>query len=277
MTAVSGLLADVAWTGYTGLYASPGYVRPYRFTLDVPGATFPTTGFSPTVVVATNGALPYSWGGTITCRAPNTPASGFSGNVSWSGGSYTGYATNVREWNLDISWAEKQVTAMDGSGVNAHSWIPLLASWRGGFSGYVDTANKLELPNLPGVALATLTLKLLENSAGTDDTIAGTAIATQVTSDVGVETGGDFTYSFEGSGQLTVAGTNYGVASSGIFSGGALITPTANTLTLTAGTSLTYSGSAFPTGISWRVGVASGIECVIRYRGTGALTTAEPA
>lgn len=268
MAAINGLAATVAWTGYTGLYASPGYVKPYRFSLNLAGATFPATGFGGSAVIAaTNSALPYSWSGSLTCRAPNTPASGYTGLVTWST-----YSTNIREWGLDLAWAEKQVTAFNGTGVSAHDYIPLEASWRGTFAGYLDGTTNVTLPTVPGATYASLALKLLE--ATTDDTLTGTAAATQISADVGIGTGGDFAYSFEGSGDLVAAGTNYGVASSGIFSSGSLITPTAGSLVLTAISGRTFTGNAFPTGVSWRVGVAAGIEATINFRGTGALTIA---
>lgn len=274
MTAISGLASGVAWTGYTGLYASTGYVNPYAFSLNVQGGTFTTTGSSTGgVVVATNGTLPYSWGGSITCRAPKTPASGYSGSVAWSSGNY---ATNVREWTLEASCGEKDVTAFDGSGILAKAFLPLLWSWRGTFAGYIDGTTALALPTAPGATLATLTLKLLDNGVGTDDTLVGTAATENLTGNVGTETGGEFSYGFTGSGTLTADGDNYGANSSGVFddSTGALITPSAGSLVLTAASGRTYTGNAFPTRLSWRVGVASGSECTIDFRGTGALTIA---
>jgi hypothetical protein len=272
MAAINGLAASVAWTGYTGLYASPGYIKPYQFSIDVQGGTIRTDGFGGSAVITqTNVAQPYSWTASFTSRSPNTPNSGYSGSVAWSAGNY---ATNVRDWTLDIRWTEKQVTAFDGSGVVAHSFIPLLASWGGTFSGYIDGTTALALPTTPGATLATLTLKALENGGGTDDTLAGSALATRMGGNAGVDQGGEFSYSFEGSGTLTAAGDNYGANSSGIFDDGAgtLVTPTAGQLTLTAASGRTYVGDAFPTGLSWRAGVDSGLEVVTTVRGTGALT-----
>lgn len=269
MAAINGLAAAFAWTGYTGLYASPGFLKPYKFNISVQGGAIDTTGFGGSAVITrTNIAAPYSWTFSVTCRSPNTPASGFSGSVAWSSGNYS---TNVRDWNLDLRYGEKQVTAMDGSGVVAHSFIPLAASWSGGFTGYIDGTTALALPTLPGATLATLTLKALENSAGTDDTLAGSALVTQLTGDVGVDGSGEYSYSFEGSGDLAAAGTNYGVASTGIWSGGSLVTPAAGEVTITAATGRTFVGDAFTTGVSWRVNVDSGIEVVLSGRGTGAL------
>lgn len=270
MTAINGLAAAVAWTGYTGLYASPGLIKPYRFTLSIDGGAIETTGFGGSAIITrTNIAAPYSWSGSITCRSPNTPATGFSGSVAWSSGNYS---TNVRDWNLNLQCGEKQVTAFDGTGIVAHQFIPLAWSWSGGFTGYIDGTTALALPTVPGATLATLTLKALENTGTTDDTLAGTAVVTQVGADVGIDGTGDYSYAFTGSGDLTAAGDNYGVASTGVWSSGALVTPTAGSLVLTAATSRTYTGNAFPTGIAWRVGVDSGIEVTINFRGTGALT-----
>ena len=273
MAAINGLTADVAWTGYTGLYASVGYLKPYAFSLDVQGGVFPTTGLNgATTITATNSALPYSWGGSLTCRGINPPQSGYSGNVSWGSGNYS---TNVREWTCDVAWGEKETTAFTGSAVNAKTFIPLLASWGGTFAGYIDDTTALELPTLPNGTLQALTLKLFEAGA-TDDELAGAAAVTQMGADTGVETGGDFSYGYTGSGTLTATGVGYTVNTSGIFDDttGALLTPTAGSLVLTAATSRTYTGNAFPTGVSWRVGVAEAIEVTINFRGTGALTIA---
>lgn len=276
MTAVSGLASSVAWTGFTGLFASPGYAKSYRFTLDMQGADFPTTCQDGAAVVATRGPLPYSWGGSITCRAPNTPASGYSGSVAWDAGEY---ATNVREWALNVNYGEKETTAFDdaGTGILFKTFIPLLASWDGSFAGYIDDTTALAKPTAAGIAaanFAALTLKLLDQGGSADDTLVGDAITTAVSADLGVETGGDFSYTFGGSGQLTAAGVNYGENSSGVFddSTGVLVTPSAGSLVLTSAASRTYTGNAFPVGLSWRVGVTSGAELVIRFRGTGALT-----
>ena len=270
MTAINGLTAGVTWgdadaAGYTGLYGS--LVKPYQFSLNIAGGTIPTTGFTGSAVVtATSTAVPYSWSGSLTCRAPTTPASGYSGLVTW-----TTYSTNIHEWTCDVNWGEKQVTSFNGSSITAHSYIPLIASWRGTFAGYLDGTTPVTLPTLPAASYASLALKLLENTGTVDDTLTGTAAATQISSSATVGGGGDFSYSYEGSGDLVAAGDNYGDANTGIFTSGSLITPTENELVITAATGRTYTGQAFPTSVSWRVGVGSGIECVINFRGTSTL------
>lgn len=275
MAAISGLGSGIAWTGYTGLYASTGYLAPHSFTLNIDGGTFPTTASNTSgVIVATNGALPYSWGGTISFYGMNPPQSGYSGSVSWGAGNYS---TNVREWSIDISWTEKKVTAF-GSPVLAHSYIPTLASWRGTFAGYVDGTAALAPPTLPNGTIQTLTLMLFDEATN-DDKLTGTAIVRQLGAAIGVATGGDFSYSFEGTGQLTSnpLATYWGVASSGIFhdTTGALVTPTAGQITLTAASGRTYGGAsgglAFPTRLSMNCTVDAGISGTIDFRGTGAL------
>lgn len=273
MAAISGLAAAVAWTGYTGLYASPGIVKPYMFSLSVQGGALETTGFGGSAVISTTKiAAPYSWSGSITCRSPNTVQTGYSGSVAWSVGTFD-YATNIREWNLDLTCGEKLVTAFNGTGVVAHSYIPLAWSWRGGFTGYHDGTTPPDLPDIPTNTLSTITLMALNTT--TDDTLSGSCVVTQLGVDVGVADGtADVAYSFEGTGGLTAAGTDYGVASTGIWSSGSLVTPTPGSLVLTAASGRTYTGDAFPTGVSWRVGVADVIETVISFRGTGALSIA---
>lgn len=272
MTAINGLASAVAWTGYTGLYASPGILKPYKFSLNVQGGNIETTGMGGAAVITqTNIAAPYQWSGSFTCRSPNTPQSGYTGNVSWATGTFD-YATNVRDWTCDLRCGEKQVTAFNGTGVVAHAFIPLAWSWGGTFSGYLDGTTPPDLPDLPTNTLSTLTL--LAYNTTTDDTLSGSAVVTQLTADAGVDGTGEFSYSYVGTGDLAIAGTNYGIASTGIWSGGSLITPTAGSLVLTSTTSRTYTGNAFPTGVSWRVGVDSGIEVVVSFRGTGALTVA---
>lgn len=271
MAAITGLASDVAWTGYTGLYASPGYVSPYAFTLDIQSGVVEATRQFPPTIVRTHLALPYSWSGTITCRAHRTAVTGYSGSVSWSDSQYD---TNIREWSLDLSWGEKDVTAFDGSGVVARTFLPLLASWRGAFSGFIDGTTALTLPNTGATTIGDLTLKLLETT--TDDTLSGSAIVTQVGANVSALGEADVSYTFEGTGQLTAAGTNYGANSSGIFDdvAGTLKTPAAGSLVLTATSGRTYTGNAFPNRLSWRTPVDGGIECVIGFRGTGALSIA---
>jgi hypothetical protein len=276
MAAISGLASAVAWTGYAGLYASPGYVAPYAFTLDVPNGLAVTTAMPtvPPAIVRTAIPTAYSWGGSITCRAPFTAASGTSGSVVWATDDPVRYDTAIREWSLDISWGEKDVTAFTGVNVVAKTWIPLLASWRGSFVGFLDDTVPTTLPCVPGyTTLGSLELQLQDTT--TDDTLTGQAIVTQLSAAAGVEGTGDVTYSFEGTGQLTAAGVAYAVDNSGIFAAaGTIITPTAGSLVLTAAAGKTFTGNAFPTRVSWRVGVTSGIECVIQFCRTCALVIA---
>ncbi len=272
MAAISGLAATVAWTGYTGLYASPGIIKPYRYSLSVQGGAIVNTAFGGSAVISTTKmAAPYSWTGSITCRSPATPQTGYSGSVAWATGTFD-YATGIREWNLDLTCDEKLVTVFNGTGVVAHAYIPLAWSWRGGFTGYHDDTTPPDLPDIPTNTLSTLTLMAVNTTV--DDTLSGTAVVTQLGVDVGVDGTGDVAYSFEGTGGLTAAGTDFGIASTGIWSSGSLVTPTAGSLVLTAASGRTYTGNAFPTGVSFRVGVDSGIETTIAFRGTGALTIA---
>ena len=274
MAVINGLASGVAWTGFTGLFASPGYASPYKFDLNIAGGSVESTGYGGSAVIAsTHLPTPASWTGTITCRAPNTVQTGYAGLVSFSGSEYT---SNIKDWALTLAYASKEVTAFNGTGVSWKEFVALAASWSGTFSGFVDGTTPVTPPTLPGATLSTITCKLIDQGASADDTLSGAAMVTQTGPSAGLDGSNEASLSFQGSGVLTAAGVNYGTNSSGVFddTAGTIVTPSAGSLVLTAASGRTYTGDAFPTSLAWRCGVATALELVIGVQGTGALTIA---
>jgi hypothetical protein len=190
---------------------------------------------------------------------------GNAGIVTFSGG----YVLNVKEWNLDLAWEVLKSTAMSGSVVTAHSFIPGILKWNGSFKGNADTGTGIEPP---GEDAAALVLKLMEDGA-TDLQVSGSAISTSVSTMVKPGQLVEYTYDFTGTGNLTsqAGGTNY---TTFLWSNGSVPKPSTGELVLTSYTGRTYTGDAFMKSMKIAVSVENIITIDIVAQGTGALAIA---
>lgn len=114
-------------------------------------------------------------------------ANGQNGNVS-----FTNLTAGTKGWSLDYSADALETTDFADSG--KRTYIAGLSGWSGSVDCVWDPANTA----VPGDT-ATLTL-----TADTGDTYAGTAIMTGLSLSVDVAGVNTVSYSFQGSGTLTI-------------------------------------------------------------------------
>lgn len=232
---------------------------PYTFNLNVPQDVFDSTEFGAMAVANTNGLK--AWTATINAKFPKAGAKiGNGGLVTFS----SGYAANVRDWNMAVNAAEHDVTVFDGT--TPPTWrefLPGLVSWAGAYNAMIDDTTPLVVPG----ASAAATFKLTEDGT-TDRTLAGDVVVSSLGATVNVGDRNMAAYAFAGNGDLTAAGT------ANIFASGAVGIPDVTEVIFKATNSRTYTGLCFWTSIGVTVPVDGLIEVTATLRGSGALVAA---
>lgn len=261
-----------ATVGYSGVVTSwagtPFDVTKFldaSVNFSVDGEELDVTGFGSSLEAMTYIPGLRAWSAQMSGWFPAAGAlTGHAGNVSWGDSTY---ATNVREWSLDIAAAEHDVTVFDGAGVVWRSFVPGLYSWSGTYNAFIDSSTALTVPTAAAGTLGTVTLKLTEDG-GTDRTFSGAAMIRQVSGAIPVNGVNTANYAFRGSGALTSAGTNNIIAS------GAVAKPAVGSLVFQAASGRTYTGNAFATSVQVQVAVDGATQITVNARGSGALTPA---
>lgn len=214
-----------------------------------------------------------SWGGTISGRllTSSVPQVGYVGNLAVSSATDT-YVTHVRSWSATITAIELDVTEYNSAATTAgwRSFRPGLVRLTGTFEALVDDATVLKPPYMATTTLPTLTLTLT-----TGNTLAFSAIVSQMGLAIPVGDLNRVTYSFESTGDITAAGTG------NLFPAATIDIPTWDatpdgvadtTLVFQAAASRTFTGAAFWTSIGITHNPAAYIDVAVQYRGSGALT-----
>lgn len=257
-----GHKGSIQWgaTGSTHKHLAETGTKPYTFAVTLDGddgdvLTFNDQGIARALKGITSWSFEFS-----TYLA--TPVMGHVGLVTFA----AGYTVNLDEWSIEIEREEADVTAF---GATERAWIPGPMRWRGEFSGFLDTttpAAMISNANEP----ASATFKYDERGA-VDATLSGTIFTIGATIQVAANAPNRIGYRFRGSGDITQSTPSTGTT---IIPPGALGLQDAETVTLTASTGRTYSGSAFWRRIQVRVRVGSPVEVSVSARGTGVLTIA---
>jgi predicted secreted protein len=118
--------------------------------------------------------------------------SGKSGNVTVAASDVTG----IKSWTLDQTFDALEGTAFDSSG--HRTYIPGLDGWSGSFEGYKNGA-----PLTIGTEIALV----LEESETATQVFSGQAIITGFNASTGVDGLSTYSYTFQGTGALTIATT----------------------------------------------------------------------
>lgn len=266
MTVVNGLAGKVtSWSGYTALIGT--LAKPLGITLDMQGGNSDKTGFgSSGVIVKANNPTLRSYLARIQGYFLNAgPVNGSTGLITFA----SGFVAHAHAFTLEITWDEEQYAVFNGSGVDDWSYAPLLASWRGTWTTYLDSDTAFSDIDGATDSSAAATFKLFENTV--DDTLAGNIIVTGGPVQVPVNGLPTLQYSFMGDGQLTAAGTVLGVTGTGIFDDSAktLVTPTPGSLVWQIAASRTVTATAFPNrvAIGCQIGQTTTLDIDARISG----------
>lgn len=174
----------------------------------------------------------------------------------------------LKEWEIQIKAASGDVTAL---GAAWRSYSPGVVTWSAKAKGYLDAAILALCPNLstqPSSATFTIV------SGGTGKQLAGTVIgkSTKITNKIGSVAEVD--YDFQGTGNLTTAGTATYLwaqdTGGGVYT---ITTPeTSKTLTFQANSGQSFSGYANWTDISISNAIGSPVTVKVKAVGVGVLT-----
>jgi hypothetical protein len=233
-------------------------MRPNEFSLNMNNADLDTTPFTgPTVY---GSALPglREWSGSIAgfLGTSGTPASdGIGGLVATAE-----YDLLVRSWEITLTADALDVTNWTDLSARWKGYAPGIVRWSGTYEAIIDNATHIGIPAAAAGA-ATFTL-----SSG--NSWAGNIFTTQIGAAVRVGDVNVARFAFRGTGDVTFTGSNAGVRA------GALATPEAESLVLTAYSGRTYTGNAFWTSIRTTCNIGDAIKTSVDFRGTGALTPA---
>ena len=112
--------------------------------------------------------------------------------------------TGITSWTIDYVGSTAETTGMDDAGVK--SFLPTTTEWSGSFEGhwestappYINAANDI----MPGLAPGTVTLVAADGT--TTITCAGEAVYTGLSLSAPHDGVFDFTFSFQGTGALSI-------------------------------------------------------------------------
>lgn len=256
-------------TDYSGLLDS--MIAEADLTFNMEGSDEDVTVFGSSGVIATSSVpTPRAYSVDISGYFPNSPANGTKGDITFS----SGYVAHAHSWNVDISWAEHDVTEFDGTGITDRLFIAGLASWSGSWTCYLDDTTAIS-DITSGTGSAAQAIFQLVDHATQIEKLTGNIITTGASltmTPAGVPT---ITYQFKGSGQLTAnaSATNIGADSNGIFddSAGTLLTPGLGQLLWQTTTSRTIKANAFARRVSFASAVNGMNTCSVSARISGGL------
>lgn len=258
-----------ATAGITGLLAATGTgntkdlldnSQPYQGTLNVTADSFDVTAFAAGVQSMSMVQGLQAW--TIGFQNRFNGKAGLEGAITYS----SGYTVLARSYTLNITAPAFDATAFGAT--RYKTFLPGLYSFSGSYDVLIDGTTSLAALTAAGGAGDSATFKFGEENPNTDDTAAGNIITTSLSAVVSLGDVNRATYNFTGSGNLTFAGENT------LITAGTLGVPAAATVTLTAASGKTYSGSAFWSAINIQCGIDGAVDISGTLQGTGDLTIA---
>lgn len=260
MAVITGVGGSVTWGGSDNENDLVAKTSQADWSLNIAGEALDVTEFATTGHMSYIDGL-YSWSAQFSGFLA-TPNEGSAGTVAVTGG----YDHNIRSWSLDVSGEALESTTFATTG--ARTFVPGLYNFAGSLDGFVDGDDATNPIILPGNATNV--------SLSVDASNAFTGAIRETGPTITSAPGQLVTYSttFQGSGQLIASG------SSNFLTAGAIaMLGSSSTLTLAAGVStdsgtedITYSGSAFLTGLSITVTPGEAIRYTASCQGTGGLT-----
>lgn len=273
MAVVLGNTGSVVWaTGANATLAGTGTTvgtAVQSFDLNLEGDELDTTVFGNTGAMT---AIPGLQGWTFSFKALlYTPVHGSSGLVTL--GSYTGLTNaivNLNAWDMTITRDEIECTLFNSSSAPSfRSYIPGLFKGAGSFSGFLDGTNPIVMPSSNTNEPAAAVFKIHEDTT-TDNTLSCSIITTRAAARSAPTTANTLSYNYRVSGDITQSTPT--APARGILPAGALASTAADTITLTASTGRTFSGTAFWTSIGISVKMGQLVEVNVSGRGTSTLT-----
>jgi hypothetical protein len=252
--------ATVAWTAGGESALLDGSEKSAVVNINAPDID--TTAFGAGLVSRSFIGGLYDW--TIDVEAQFNPAMiGSAGNVTWS----SGYAANVKSWNLSIDTDTPESTAFSPT-VAARSYAIGLSSGTGSFEAFQDDSTVVVLP-----ASAPTAARFIVSDSTNDWSLDPNIIATQVAVNNTVGEIATATYNFRTSG--VIAADNATTTWAGqFFADGNVAAPVSGTFVLTSVAGQTFTGSAFRSNITFNCAVDGLVTVSLRFRGTGPLTIA---
>jgi len=124
--------------------------------------------------------------------------SGTKGGVTLS----TGYSVAITAWTLSVDAPTQEVTSWDdfASGGIWRNRVPGVKSWSGSFTARWDPTESI----LGAIdSIVTLTLNIDDSAGAGALGVSGSAILSAVSGSVDMETPGEVTFTFDGTGALT--------------------------------------------------------------------------
>lgn len=261
MAQIVGITSDVSWAGTQHASLTDTGVEGREFTLNLAGEEFDTTIFGATGPTSNIKGL-RSGEGTYEALL-KVPDQGAAGLVTFSGGT----VINVMGWDMELNREEHETTIFNATVPTWRTFLPGLWSWNGTFTGYLDDTTALTAPGNANEP-ATGTFRYQEKGA-TDSTLSGSIFTTAANVGASPRRVNSLDYTFRGSGALTQSTPSAGV---GIFPNGAVGNEAAQTLTLTASTGRTFTGSAFWRSISISCRMSNLVTIRVGFRFTGEVT-----
>lgn len=203
-----------------------------------------------------------SWSGSFSGYL-STFDSGVALNVSMT----NGYDTNVQSWGFTFNVSEEGVyTSSDSNGWM--TYLPGVTSWTATYTAILDD----DAPTVsPGATIAEL---ILTSSSG--NTITGDATVTGANRTLINGRFPAIVYTLAGDSEVAIVGSNNIVTAVD-----PLTRMAAGALSITGhevgATDVTWSGNAFYTQLSLTANTGAATAYSMNFRGTGALTTADPS
>lgn len=196
-------------------------------------------------------------------------STGITSIIAYGSGGYVQYCDS---WQIDITWPEIDITAINGTARQYRTWMPGgVGTWGGSYTCKADDTTP---PVSPGVAAAVTGTFTMGEGGATDPALIGSMTTPRMSQRIRIGDTSVITYTFKGAGPLTQrAGSSLpGLLYSGT-SNTAITKPTwdlngngvpDNTCVLTAATGRTFTFPAFWTKLSasWKV------DDVVRITGT---------
>lgn len=233
---------------------------PMKFSILMNGQEIDITEYAASLVPRTHQSGLRDW--EVVMEGFNAAAvSGNVGNVSG-----TDYAVALNNWNMTIGCAAVPVTNWTSLSAGWQTFLPGLQEWSGSYGGFVDGTTAI--PAVMEYATSADASALFTISSG--NTLGGTIRTTRVSIDSEVSAANTMSASFRGIGHLTTTGSDALLDANT----GTMVDFVAGELVLTAATGRTYTGDAFPVGISVTSRLGDATRMTVRARGTGALTIA---
>lgn len=268
MTAINGLTGEVvSWAGYTALLST--LFGEADFVLNETTVPLDSTTFGASAIVAAS-TIPGLRSATaqISGYFANSVKSGHTGLVTFG----DGYVLHARGWNINLTYDVHDVTEFNSTPPTDMSYIAGLARWSGSYTCLLDDSTGISNTTGADGSSGSATFRIFDNTV--DDELSGNIVVTGSNSNVLVGGLPGVTYNFVGDGDLAAAGTILGVASTGIWSGGNLVTPSAGSLVLQAFTGRTYTGNAFPSRVSFGCPIGGLATLGVQAQFSGGVTPA---